>query len=399
MTPRSDRRLTGTPPDDLAADHAASRPTLRVCRAIFTYPTSAFPGAGLPAYYLSEHMDAQTLLLTRRLPGNRRPAGPNITVRFIRCPNPVLSGVRGRLTRLSRALLKTLGMALFAAQAAPLMVRFRPDVVHIHTPLPLLLAVVAKALRKRVLMTVHGTDLLALQRGRWLRALVRLTCDEVCYVSAAMDEPLRAMFPRLWLLHTPSGVDLDIFQDTDAVRRRQIITVGSLRWQKGYPTLLKAFQIVRARLPDYTLVMVGDGVDRDALMGQARDLGLEDSVTFKLQQPQERIAEMMNESALFVLSSVSEGFPKVLLEALACGLPLAVTDVGHCGELVRGHGVGTVAPPDDPERLAGAILDMLTDQAYYDGCAAKCVATAQGFAWGGVADIVHREYRRLLAES
>lgn len=403
MTIRSADPGTGPAPATGSGDAPVTRGgvsgrDLRVCRAIFTYPTSAFPGAGLPAYYLSEHMaEARTLLITRRLPGVRRPSAANVAVRSLRCPNPVLSGVRGRPARLARAVVKALGMLLFAAQAAPLMVRFRPDVVHVHTPLPLPLAAVARLLRRKVVLTIHGTDLLALQRSRWLQALVRFACDEVCYVSGAMEAPLRAMFPRLRLLHTPSGVDLSIFQPTGAPRKRQIITVGSLRWQKGYPTLLEAFRTVRDRLPDYSLVIVGDGVDRDDLMRRARDLGLGDSVVFALQQPQERIAEMMSESALFVLASVSEGFPKVLLEAMACGLPLVVTNVGHCAELVHGHGVGRVAPSGDPEALAVAMLETLNDDAAYQECAERCVPAAQGFEWRGVADTVYQEYRRLLA--
>ena len=279
------------------------------------------------------------------------------------------------------------------------MIYFRPHIVHAHTPLPLPLAVIAKVLRVKVVITIHGTDFLTLRRSRLLQLVFRVFSDKIFYVSTAMREPLFTMFPETKLAYTPSGVDLKLFRHRGLYRKRQLISVGSLKWQKGYQDLLKAFQEASTKLPDYSLVIVGDGQDRHDLMNLTRELGIEDRVVFTGQQSQQEIVRLLNESALFVMSSVSEGFPKVILEALACGLPVVVTDVGNSGDVVRDNGVGIVVPPNQPSSLAQAVVTMLTDKRRYRECAKRCELTADKYDWAEVARIVAEEYDRLLYQS
>ncbi len=370
---------------------------LRVCRVIFSYPTSRYPGGGLHAYYLSDRMPVDSLMLARRLPGEPLPIGPSVRLKRLFCPNPRVQGVRSHLVQLFRVAVKFAGVLVFALQSAPFMLLQRPQIVHIHAILPLPLGLLGKLLRAKVVLTLHGTEFHSLRRSRLMQAAVRFTCDAIFCVSNAMIEPLLEMFPNTRIVYTPSGVDLSVFQRAETERKRQIIAVGLLKWEKGYPVLLRAFQRVLDRLPDYALVIVGDGEDRDSLMKLADDLGLEDRVVFALQQPQRRVAEMLGESDLFVMSSVSEGFPKVLLEALACGLPLVVTDVGSCGELVRNNDVGKVVPPNDDALLGDAIVAMLSDRAYHDECVRRSGPVARKYEWSHVANLVHHEYQNILA--
>ena len=190
----------------------------RICRAIFSYPTSSYPGAGLPSYYLSQYIPFHTLLLTRHLKGKKRSIESHVKVKCFRCPNPSLSGTRTALQRLLRGVLKLLGIFIFTVQAVPFMTWFRPHILHIHTHLPLPLGVIGRLVGAKVIVNFHGTDLLAVRRSRLLKLLCRAAVQEIWYVSVAMHETLSDMFPGVKMVHLPSGVDLSLFQKKGSQR-------------------------------------------------------------------------------------------------------------------------------------------------------------------------------------
>ena len=86
-----------------------------------------------------------------------------------------------------------------------------------------------------------------------------------------MRKPLLEVVPKDSLFYTPSGVDLSIFRNQRLGRKRQIISVGNLRWQKAHGILLQAFKEILAELTGYSLIIVGEGQER----GQLEDLATE----------------------------------------------------------------------------------------------------------------------------
>ena len=102
---------------------------------------------------------------------------------------------------------------------------------------------------------------------------------------------------------------------------------------------------------------MGDGELRGALADRARRLGLADAVRFHGEQPKEEVAELMRAADLFVLPSLFENLPCVLIEAMASGLPAVATTVGDVPELVQDP--RALAPPRDVEGLARAIAGAL----------------------------------------
>ena len=106
----------------------------------------------------------------------------------------------------------------------------------------------------------------------------------------------------------------------------RFISVGRMVWEKDYPTLIGAFAQLQKTVPDAELWIAGDGPERakiEAAVGESR---MRDSVT--LLGMKKNAGFYMQQSDVFVLSSVSEGLPVSLLEAMAVGLPCLVTDVG-----------------------------------------------------------------------
>jgi len=132
-----------------------------------------------------------------------------------------------------------------------------------------------------------------------------------------------------------------------------LLHVGRLSPAKDQETLLKAFAIARAQTQDLRLWIVGGGSLRAELENVARQIGLNGSAIFFGEQLD--VSPYLAAADLFVLSSVSEGVPVSLLEALAAGVPAIVTDVGGMSEVAGLSAATVTVPPSNPAALAAAI--------------------------------------------
>jgi glycosyltransferase involved in cell wall biosynthesis len=135
-----------------------------------------------------------------------------------------------------------------------------------------------------------------------------------------------------------------------------LVTVGRMVEAKDHASLLKAVSIARDAVADLKVWLVGAGVLEPELRRLAEELGLGGIVTFFGERKD--VGGFLKEADVFVLSSVSEGLPVSLLEALAASKPVIVTEVGGMPEVVRPCGCGRVVPPGNPEALAEAIVEM-----------------------------------------
>jgi len=111
--------------------------------------------------------------------------------------------------------------------------------------------------------------------------------------------------------------------------------------------------------PEVVLVVVGEGDLRDELEAYTAELGLTDQVVFTgfIDDPRAALAGF----DLFALSSLHEGLPTVVIEAMASGVPVVATDVGGTGEIVTDGDDGILVPAGDPDALAGAISELVHD--------------------------------------
>lgn len=138
-----------------------------------------------------------------------------------------------------------------------------------------------------------------------------------------------------------------------------VLGVGRLGIEKDFGTLIRALAAVRRTRPA-RLVILGEGEERRALEALIRELALEEHVSMPgfARNP----FAYMAKAAAFVLPSLWEGLPGVLIEALACGAPVIATDCGGGSrEILRGGQLGRLVPPGDVCALAQAILDTLVE--------------------------------------
>ena len=136
---------------------------------------------------------------------------------------------------------------------------------------------------------------------------------------------------------------------------------------KAHDVLLHAFALLRARISDATLVLVGaDGPTLEKTRSQADDLGLSGSVEFHVDVPHEQLPGFMARASLLVLPSRSEACPLVLLEAGAAKLPVIASRVGGVPEMLEHGTTALLIPPDNPHALANAIQALLLDTVLAD---------------------------------
>ncbi|MGH2543729.1 MAG: glycosyltransferase family 4 protein, partial [Ardenticatenaceae bacterium] len=177
-----------------------------------------------------------------------------------------------------------------------------------------------------------------------------------------------------------------------------VLYLGTLEPRKNVPLLLRAFAAARRRVQGVDLVLAGgQGWRFDAIFGEVERLGLGDSVHFPGFVPTEELPYWYGAAELFVYPSRYEGFGLPPLEAMACGTPVITSDATSLREVVGDAGV--LAPPDDEQALAEAIVALLTDSDEQARRREEGLAQAAQFRWQTSAATQAMVYRRVLSEA
>lgn len=225
-------------------------------------------------------------------------------------------------------------------------------------------------------------------------------------------QTLRERFPlQAQNIHfIPTWVDADVFNcvDDDArqvLRHRAsqtfqldeqsqwIVTVGRLDTQKDPMLMLAAFARLRAQGRHVVWLVVGDGVLRADLMRDVATAGLTAFVHFVGLRPPAEIADLLRAADVYALSSAYEGMPMALLEALGCGLPAAVTDVGEVRRVVLPGVNGAIANSRSEDAFAVALADVLDHANQWRG--APTQAAVEAYQPGKVLIQAYANYRAL----
>jgi len=244
--------------------------------------------------------------------------------------------------------------------------RSHPDVVHCHNATAAIIAALPARLAgvKTVIVTRHGLVKPPYQIRRELKfALASRWCDWIVGVCEGTRTNLRAapFAARDKIIHIYNGASpADIRAIPRTKRGFTLLYVGRLAPLKDHATLLRAVALTRFHHPDVQLWIVGDGPLELSLRKLTQELGLSNSVTFFGEQID--VSPFMLAADLFVSSSVTEGLPVSLLEAMSVGLPAVVTDVGGMGEIARLSGAVTLVPSSDPQGMASALSGAIAQR-------------------------------------
>lgn len=259
--------------------------------------------------------------------------------------------------------------------------RMRPAIVHTHSSKAGILGRLAARLARvpRVVHTVHGwsfndtqprpvrTLYRSLERVA-ARATDRIVCvserDRETGIALGIGSPDRYALVR-------SGIDLAEFaprpERRAAVRAALGVAEGEilvgavacLKPQKAPLDLVEAAASARARDPRLRFVLAGDGELRGPVEERARSLGLGES--FRILGWRRDVPDLLAAMDLFLLTSLFEGLPRSVLQAMSAGVPIVATAAGGTPEVVRDRETGRLVPPGRPAEAAEAILDLAAD--------------------------------------
>jgi glycogen(starch) synthase len=240
------------------------------------------------------------------------------------------------------------------------------DIVHAHSHLYFstnMAALLARLNSTPLVITNHGlhsqTAPMAVQKA--YAPLAKFTFNSadrvLCYTETDRNRLReRGVTAPISVIH--NGIDCDTFvPDASDDTRRQVLFVGRLKETKGVRSLLEAFALMAQKTADITLRFVGKGPLREELEQTAAEHSVSDRVTFTGRIPNEELPDMYAESAVFALPSEVEGFPRTVLEAMACGTPVVTSELPQLESVV--NQVGETVPHGDVEELADALQELL----------------------------------------
>ena len=339
-------RSTGIDSSGRAADAAGSEPKLSVCHII---DSLRYGGA--------ERQFVNTLI---HLPDVRKTAiildaNPTVGQLDKLLPDSVsVYGLGVRLRHLPQCIWKL----------SRLLKKLRVDVVHTHMYWSSLYGVpAARIARVPVIVTSeHGRNSWKNASQRWLeRAVISRWSDMRVCVSEDILQIRRDVegISADKLIYVPNGTGIPEPVERGDSHPVVIGTVGRFVKEKDYVTLVRAAAHLRDMNRDFQLCLVGDGPLRPRIEQEIADLNLQKIVL--LPGLQHDVSDWLRRFDVFVMSSIREGQPVALLEAMAHGLPVVATRVGGIPDTVKENWEGLLVDPSDPVALAKSLAELVDD--------------------------------------
>ena len=247
--------------------------------------------------------------------------------------------------------------------------KVQPDLVHAHYASSY--GLLAAWLNKHPLVvSVWGTDVYLFPRKSFIhRKLLQFNfkrADQLLSTSKDMAREAGKYTAKSFKI-TPFGIDLDRFKKLEVVKKQGgPITIGTIKGMEetyGIDTLIQAFALVKNRLPELSiqLILVGGGSKTQTYQKLVKSLKVEESVEFVGKVDFSQIVSQYNRIDIFAALSRAESFGVAVLEALACGVPAVVSNVGGLPEVIDPDKNGFLVEPENPEMAADALEKLVVN--------------------------------------
>ncbi len=254
----------------------------------------------------------------------------------------------------------------------------RPDVIHMTTSGGLSLIrdiFLLKALRRyRIPVAYHlhfgRVPSIAAQKSReWRRMQKAMSlADTVIAIDQRTFDTLCRETPEMSVQYIPNFIDTAKLPQASGEVVKEVVYVGWCIRTKGMEELLAAWETLHARYPEWTLRLVGPY--DESYVQTLRERFPMDGVMFAGEQPHDEAMRLLSKAAVFTLPSHTEGFPNVVLEAMAYGKPIVATDVGAIGHILD-KDAGVVIPARDVKALTNALDGVMANSATRDELGAR----------------------------
>ncbi|MCP5213286.1 MAG: glycosyltransferase family 4 protein [Hahellaceae bacterium] len=248
-------------------------------------------------------------------------------------------------------------------------------------------------------VSARGSDINDYTQNPLLKMLITWTANNAAH-NITVSEALREKIIALGISTTHvttfrNGVDTSIFtlpqQLLDkALPNPVILSVGNLIPLKGHHIIIEAL----ANIPNATLVIAGDGPEKQKLLDLAKALSVESRVVFTGRLGQSDLISQYQNASVLVLASEKEGWPNVVLEALACGTPVVATAVGGVPEIIQSGPVAKLS-----ERTPNALADAITQLLKQNPTAKQCREHAEKFTWQATTQGILGLYKNIVGSN
>ncbi|MBI5678389.1 MAG: glycosyltransferase family 4 protein [Planctomycetes bacterium] len=301
---------------------------------------------------------------------------------------------------------------VFFLTALPLVARLRRkfcfDFIHAHMACPAGFAAILLGIifRKPVIVTAHGSDIHSFPKHFFLKQLVIFTLKRatmVVAVSHSLKDLILKMVNiqnKLFIIRNGSRPEVffPIYKTNSRERlslpinKKIILFIGSLIPRKGVDVLLRAFACMNKK--DVILLLIGKGDSEPELKALTKELHIETQVYFIGSKKHDEIPLWLNACDVFCLPSHHEGFPTVIVEALACGRPVVATKVDGVPEAITNNTIGMLVEPNNTEELAAALNKALEKEWDYQAIAEY----GKRFSWDTIAEEYTELYKNVVSK-
>lgn len=232
----------------------------------------------------------------------------------------------------------------------------------------------SKFFKKPAILSARGTDINLYPQYPFVRKQIiyaMKNANKIIAVSEALKDKIVEMgIDASKVIVIPNGVDTTKFRLLSKIESRKelnlpqdkkiVLSIGNLIEGKGFQYLISAIDKIKDIFQDILLIIIGDGDYRHKLEKQIKRANLESYVELVQSKPHEELLKWYNAADLFCLATLREGCPNVLLESLACGLPVISGKVGGAPEIITSSDIGIlIENSTDDEELSKAILIAL----------------------------------------
>jgi glycosyltransferase involved in cell wall biosynthesis len=260
---------------------------------------------------------------------------------------------------------------------------FQPQVVHTHSSKAGVIGRYAATSLKipAIVHTIHGLPFHPFQNPllRWIyikaETLAARHCHKILSVASAMSQQAisAGVAPPEKFVTVYSGMNVDPFvnagENRSAARKELgfsdqdfvIVKLARLFELKGHKQLLAAAPEIARRHPHVKFLLVGDGLLRSSLEAEVREKGLEDNFVFAGLIDPEEVPKHLAAANLLVHTSLREGLPRALPQALLTGTPVVAVDLDGSPEVIQHQKTGLLVPADEPAALVAAVCRMIEE--------------------------------------
>lgn len=365
---------------------------VRLCR---TWPTKQNPGQGLHAYFYTTLSNYYKSIVICKDPHSEYIDSPNAFFHFFSYSDiPIKTKNVGCFLYIFVAISKLYGEMLMFFNAFKILCKYNKNIslIHVHSANYLFSGYVLSLLfSKKVVLQCGGSETPRIKNSFFHRKIFSFYNGAIC-ISTEIESTLKSLFSYIPTVVTGNGVESNVFYSSEK-KKYKLISIGNLRWQKNHKLLLEAISLIKDKYSNVTLQIYGTGPLHNSLQELIKKYALTNHVFLMGYATREVISSNLSDAFLYCHSSVSEGLPKAILEAISSGTPIVTTNCGACKEYsdIYGLCVNTF----DSSDYAKAIEKFLTEDHLWHDRHCKCLDSSTAFSWQSVHSKVESFYVNL----